>query len=368
MEADALYAEIISLEEKREKIATLSLLIPLEIIRAAGMIPYRIYGKCRAVSPDVMSIFSSNLCSYINSSFTEGIFEYKKKFSGVVIADTCDARKKLYEAWKYYYPDTNMYCLMSPKVCSHMNKEYFKHEILSFIEYLRKTYSRTITHDNLRESIEQYNHMRSLLGELTTLRQFHQNALAASKLHAIMKMSYNIDPEVFTKKLAEYISALKNTKKHDIGGKKRVLLCGSFFDHEAILDLIESFSGIIICQYNSLGFHYYSDTIDTTGDPINDITEYYFTKATKLSYFDTDTTIQEIDGLITKHNVDCVVYITLKFCDCNAITFCDIKEYLEKQSIPKLYLEMEHGNYNIENIHTRIETFMESIQGGKIGS
>ncbi len=51
----------------------------------------------------------------------------------------------------------------------------------------------------------------------------------------------------------------------------------------------------------------------------------------------------------------------LKFCDPHAFDYPYLKEYLDKENIPNLMIEMDDQQQNLGQLSTRLETFSQMI-------
>ena len=76
---------------------------PLELIYAAGFKPYRIDGHTKPIA-NADSYISANYCQVVKSIVDvamEGGYDF---LEGVVILNSCDAMRRLYDVWKEFFP------------------------------------------------------------------------------------------------------------------------------------------------------------------------------------------------------------------------------------------------------------------------
>jgi benzoyl-CoA reductase/2-hydroxyglutaryl-CoA dehydratase subunit BcrC/BadD/HgdB len=116
--------------------------------------------------------------------------------------------------------------------------------------------------------------------------------------------------------------------------KHRVMVCGSFFDHTHIIELIEQMDAVVVCEDMSNGIKYFEGKVDTQTDPVTALAEYYLEKATCARMLDSEKRFNHLWQLIEDYNVESVIYITLKFCDSNLIDFYYQKKAIGRKRYP----------------------------------
>lgn len=349
--------------ESKPKINWLSICTPEEIIYAANMIPYRITGDTRPNFFRANAYMHRNICPYVLSCFEEALDGVHKFASGTIIVNACDARRRLYDVWKYYDNSKFLHLLDFPKVVNPHTKDYFKNQLKQLINALEKDFHCKITHDSLNEAINLCNETRALLNELYELRRKGIAPVVCSQAISIVKTSMMGLRKEFNHKLSELLEYIKNFQNNDHQKKYRVLLCGSYFDHISIAEIFEAYGADIVCEDVSTGVKYFEGKVALEGDPIDALACYYLEKATCARMTDSEKRFKHLWELVENYNIQSVLYFTLKFCDNNLLDFPFIKKKLNERGIPVLLIEAERSIVNIEQIKTRIIAFLESQMG-----
>jgi benzoyl-CoA reductase/2-hydroxyglutaryl-CoA dehydratase subunit BcrC/BadD/HgdB len=77
--------------------------VPEEIIHAAGMLPVRVTGGSKQIAlADADMQLNPKLCSYSRTCYQvvcQGDYSF---LDGLIVGSTCDAMRRLFDAWKYY--------------------------------------------------------------------------------------------------------------------------------------------------------------------------------------------------------------------------------------------------------------------------
>ena len=342
------------------KIGWVSIDTPEEILLAAGTIPFRLTGEVGTSTDEAGARLSNNYCSYVLSCFSEGLAGIYDFTDAIVFADSCDMRKRLWEAWTRDIPSVGSYFLELPNDASDISKEYFVLQLRKLIKWLEQRYQCEISDDTLRQSIALCNRSRELLKRLYEYKKAERQFLSGEESIQIIKAATSGLKERFNTRVEALLDTLAAAEQTPARKRPRVMICGSYFDHQGIVETIEGTGADLVCEDISNGIKYCEGTIDPDGDPVTAIAGYYLEKNTSARRLDTDVRMQHLLDLVHEYKVDSIIYYALKFCDINLHDYPYIKERLRREKIPVLFIEGERNTTNIAGTRTRIETFLES--------
>lgn len=349
--------------EAKPKINWISIYTPEEIINAAGMIPYRISGETRPNFPKASAYMHRTLCPYVLSCFEEALDGVHHFNSGTVIVNACDARKRLYDVWKYFENSSFLHLVDFPRVVNPDTKKYFRRQIQQLIQSLEGHFHCKITDDSLKEAISLFNDTRTLLAELYDLRKKGIAPITGSQAVNIVKASMTGLRKEFNRKLSRLLDNIRNNQPVPHQKEYRILLCGSYFDHFEIGSIFEEYGVNLICEDTSTGINYFKGLVSREGNPIDALTDYYLEKATCARMIDSRKRFDHIWHLVESFDIRSVIYFSLKFCDNNLFDFPYQKKRLNEKGIPVFFIEAERAVENIEQVKTRIIAFLESQIG-----
>jgi len=345
----------------KPSIGWVSVYTPEEVIYACGAVPFRITGEGQGSCSMARASLFTNICPFTLSCLEEGIQGIYNFSSGIVIVNTCDARRRLYDAWKYYVNTPFVYLLDLPKFISSESKDYYRRQIVLLIKSLEDYFGRRITEDSLKEAIYLYNETRKLLNKLYNLRKRIPPPITGAQAINIIKAGMSGLKQEFNEKIEGLIDILETREATYKKNGLRVLLSGSYFDQTDLIELIEDSGATVICEDISNGVKYFEGNVDLNKDPITALADYYLEKAPCARMIDSDKRRNHILKLIEEYKVDAVIYFSLKFCATNLLDFSYQKEQLKKRGIPVLFLEGERFVVNFSQLKTRIQAFMEML-------
>ncbi len=342
------------------KVGWVSIETPEEIFLAAGVIPFRMTGEAGTSASEAGALLSNNYCSYVLGCFSEGLSGKYDFADGVIFADACDMRKRLWEAWGRDVPSSETYFLELPSDASDLSKEYFALQLRKLIKALEERYDREISEAALRDSIALCNQSRALMQRLYQYKKGGRQVLSGEQSIQVVKAATTGLKEPFNAKMSTLLDALEAAEKSTARKRHRVMICGSYFDHKGIIETIEGADADLVCEDISNGVKYFEGRIDPDAEPVAAIADFYLEKNTSARRLDTDVRVQHILDLVDEYRVDSIIYYSLKFCDTNLHDYPYVKERLRAEKIPVLFIEGERNATNIAGTKTRIQTFLES--------
>ena len=340
-------------------IAWSSVYTPEEIIHAGGLIPFRITGEKCPGSTKSRSLMSETVCPYVLSCLEEGMQGIYDSLKGIVIVNTCDARRRLYDAWRLYVKTPFTHIIDLPKMSDSDSIDYFMREILLFKKDIEKHFKCEINKKSLEKSIKSYNETRHLLSQLYELRKKENPPISGTEILAIIKAVMVMDRGTFNKKLFDLVKILKSEDPKSLPKKQRILITGSYFDQQSLVYQIERLGAVVFCEDLSNGIKYFDGIVDTNEEPIRALAKHYFMKAPCARMIDSERRFKNILNLVKDYKADAVIYFSLKFCDSNLIDFPYQKNRLGEHGIPVLFVEGERALVNIGQLKTRIQAFLE---------
>lgn len=332
---------------------------PIEIFYAAGLVPKRLMSKPATMNM-ALGCMQANLCPYVLNSL-ESALQGKDTVDGLVIVNSCDAMRRLYDVWRYYVKTGFVHIVDLPRNVNMENQNYFELEIEKLISALEKYYSVKITGDSLRDAIILCNETRHLLKILYNLRlQYNEINLAGSEILDLIRLSMRVPGSVFNSKLKILIDEITkktvNQEPQFRHKKPRILVAGSFCD-QAQIKVIEECGIDIVYDQLCTGMTSLDIEMAINNLPVKALAEGYLRKAPCSRMLDPGQKIRRICEIIDKYYIDGVIFLTLKFCDNNIFFYPLLKRELFRRKTPIILIENDGTSDNIGQIRTRVEAF-----------
>lgn len=331
--------------------------VPIEIIEALRFIPIRILPDPGAEDGD--TYLDSNLCPYIKSTIGNIIEGKYNHLSGMILTNSCDAMRRLFDALRFYHNLPFSFLLDVPRIVDKSSIIFFKDRLRELISAIEKRFSIKMIEKDLIESIKEANLTRRLLRRLFSLRATGY-PIRYHEILDIIKRDWNINRTVFNKSLLNLIENIQNHDPIVEINSKRILLTGSLFITTDLIRLIENFGGYVVYTDLCLGERIL-DEVPLDSDILFSVSRAYLEKYPCARMLDTDTRLQRLINEIEKRKVKGVIYYTLKFCDPYLYETPYIIDRLISKNIRVLLLESEYTLKVSEAVRTRVQAFLETL-------
>lgn len=366
MTASQLIKELKSLEDnvlsgKRQPIMGWTCgYIPEEIPMAFGFIPYRVRGA-PILTSKASGLMPGNLNPHILSCLEVALQDKYRFLNGIIIANTSDAMRRLYDAWQRYIDTPFVYMLDVPRIINGRSEEYFSNVLLWLIEAIEKHFGLNFSEESLRKAIGVCNETRELLSQLYEIKKRNGSSLTNNILSEIFKLSVSVPKEEFNKYLQSYINNSNDTLSEGKDSSPTVLITGSFYDQSELSNIINEAGGKIVYEDICTRGRYYEDKVNIVDPPLLSLAKRYLSRAQCARMIDSERRFNHILDIIKKQNIDAVIYYALKFDDTYLFEFPLLREWLTNKGIPVLFIEGECRFGHLGQLKARIQAFFETL-------
>lgn len=342
---------------------------PVELVTAAGMVPYRLTGSLEPIT-EADSYIETLVCPYVRNLFDSGIKGEYRFLDGMIWLHTCDNFYKSHDIWKYYMKPDFWHFLDVPHQLYPTSFEFFKFQIALLKEYLEDFAGAKISNQSLNEAIGLHNQNRGLLRELCELRKEAPPLISGTEMTQVMVAVMTIPVEEANELVKSVIEEVKGRRERP--GKKpyRLLVYGSVIDNIAFIKLVEESGANVVIDDLCFGTRYYWHDVELSDDPLRSLAERYLDKVmcprTHRPDLETrEKTLEGRIGYLKEHARDYaangVILYVLRFCDSSAFDAPEIRDYLQTAGLPVLHLEDDYSLTSIQGFRTRIQAFLEMI-------
>ena len=348
---------------------------PEELAYAADASMVGLCGGADFSVPDAEAVLPRSLCPLIKSFYgfkISGTCPYFQVSDLVVGETTCDGKKKVYELLNELIPT---YVLEIPhKPDTQMGKEFWFKELEAFKAKLEEVTGNKITAESLKKSIELINNKRKALKRLNDLRAHSPSPISGLDALLINQISFNDDPVRFTAKVNELCDELDQRVKDGVGvapkDAPRLLVsgCPMAIPNWKLHSIAQATGATIVTEESCVGTRLFTDLVEPKGDSINDLLWAIVEKYSQIPcacFTPNDRRIKSVTDLAKQFKADGVIYYTLQNCHDYNVESVKVDRALKEQGLPMLKIETDYAMGDAAQIQTRIEAFLEIIQGKK---
>jgi benzoyl-CoA reductase/2-hydroxyglutaryl-CoA dehydratase subunit BcrC/BadD/HgdB len=355
------YKEIArSLPKDRVPIGFFCPYVPEELLHAAGGHPLRLMS-----TPVKISHAQAHLppyCCHLSKSSLESLLQGELDFlGGIVFSNSCDSMQGLSDIWALQKRFPLHFNLMVPtNLVSEQSRIYLKAELERFRDFLDSRLGK-ITPQNLKASIQLFNHIREDLKEIYARRRNGVAQLSGKDFAQLIQAGYLMDRSRYLELLKEVVNALSEKSE---GGDHSVpiYVAGNMAHLSSWFSLIEEAGAQVVQDDLCSGARTFRLMVREDLDPIEGLTERYFNSFfCPTKYMGPEAHIETLLKEVQDSGARGVIFLLYKYCEAHFFDYPDLKLDLESKGIPTLLLEVEDPSYSKEQLKIRIQAFIEML-------
>lgn len=356
------YARAWKQKTGKQVVATMCTYTPEEILIAAGMLPVRVLGAHEpqnVTEPHIFGMF----CPFSRDSLAQGLLGRYDYCDGVTLTQSCIQYRQTFNSWRMHVPTVkwDYYLPMPNDVQSKFAKVLHHSEVGKFRTFMEGVIGKPITDEALLQSTELVNENRRLLHALYEYRkEVNPRVTGVDALYASITAQF-IDKEDHNRELKRVLAELPNQPINARPEGVRFMTIGSENDDVSFMAMVESVGSTIVIDDQCSGTRNFWNEARIQDDPIATITDRYCERpACPTKDYPVHTRFDHVLKLAKDYNARAAVFLQQKFCDPHEGDYPDLKEHLEKNGIPTLFLEFDITN-PIGPFRIRIEAFLETM-------
>ncbi len=332
---------------------------PLEIIHAALLFPVRITGHSDPIIK-ADSFMHPNMCQYVRSCLDTALAGGYDHLEGAVFVNSCDAMRRLHDAWRKYISPGFTFIMDLPKGRSDADYGYFRNELLKLKNALEKHFSIEITEGAIKQAINVMGESRSLYHKLSDLQKENPPLITGKELMQLASLYFTVGPYTWNK-TAEALFKQKNDAKPTAVNRPRILLSGSPIHNPDIIGFIEECGMDVVYEDMCTGSRFFDMIVENTADTLLDLSRAYLDKSPCSRMLMIKERTKNIVDLANEFGAHGIIHHSLKFCDTYLYDVPQLKRHLTESGLKVLLVEGDCTLGSFGQLKTRIEAFAEVL-------
>ena len=350
------------LEQGRKVIGCMPYFCPEELVHAAGMVPFGLWGAETRVS-EARSYLPAFICSIIQTTLELGIRGAYAGLSAVMIPILCDSLKSMDGNWRYGVKDIPVIPVAhAQNRKTQAGAEFTASQYRKILATLEQISGKTVTDNDIWASIAAYSKRNAAVRRFINETAKRPGIISPSARNAVFKSGYFMEVAGYTEKVERLVGCLENTPAPDNAGA-RLVTCGIIADNTGFLKILDECGVSVIddvVTHESLRYRF-----DAPGSPdpimslallIGDV------EGCSVLYDPGKKRGDMLVSLIRESAADGVLFVMTKFCDPEEYDIVPLKKILDKNGIRSLSVEVDQQTTNAEQIRTALETFCEILK------
>lgn len=335
---------------------------PLPLIQAAGFVPYRVLPITRA-QEQAGTLIHDNMCPHVKRILDRLLTKELPELSGVVLMESCDAMRRLADAWKTAQPEQRIATIDLPIAADNTSVSYFEDQLIQLKRILETWSGSSILDSDISRSIAEYNRLHRNLTSLSEKVDTERFEDGVELLQELTNYSVTQPIDWTLQKLTE-IENRSNRRQNN--SRVPIVLIGNVLPDPEAYRLFSSY-GVHIVQ-NEMCTSIRQITKVALSDqkhPILQLAESLLNRppcARSLPSYRAGQFAEQVIASTKKSGAKGVIAHVMKFCDPYTIRLPMVRQMLRSQGIPLLILEGDCTLRSLGQHRTRIEAFVEMLQ------
>ena len=343
-------------------IATFCSYTPVEIIIAGGALPVRILGTGGEYSLSD-TLLQTYCCSLVRGILNDVLSGKLSAFDGAVFPHTCDSMQRLSDIWRLNTRfSMHLDVTLPVKLNTPAAADYMVRVVDKFKKDLEIHLKVSINEDDLRAAVRKINAVRKTLAAFDRIRSAQPDMFSAANMSLAVRAAMMMWPDHWLPVAADLLAKLEEQAAPTVFAGKKIVLSGGMCGTADIYDIIQNSGGTVVHDDLCTGARFFEGLVDEAADPIVAIADRYRERIIcPAKHSGIYARADYLVDTVRRKNADGVIFLLLKFCDPHAFDYPYLKQRLDDEHIPSLFLEVEDQSAPGQQAATRIEAFIEML-------
>jgi benzoyl-CoA reductase/2-hydroxyglutaryl-CoA dehydratase subunit BcrC/BadD/HgdB len=348
--------------------------IPVEMIYAAGAAPYLM---CRGGEPeppdavlDYMLRFMNPLARSMAGFHALGL-DPVTPISDLIIAQQTDCHvgriSELFEFKKLPVHKVGVPAEWKKQIAF----DYYVNSLRKMKDKLEEMTGGKMEDEAVKDYFRKTNRVNEGLRRIDSLRKKDNPPIGLYDFIRLNHYSFHVNLDIMADKLAELYEELKDAPGKFPDNAPRILFAGhalAIGDY-VVPKLVEDSGGAIVADFLDEGIRSYKVDIPLDGDPVEAFARARYLDKPPINMFQPawEDRYAYIQTIIRDYKVDGVIWYQLSFDEIYDMEYSCLAKWMGESGIPLLKLESsyEYSREAMGPLTTRIESYVESLKGGK---
>jgi benzoyl-CoA reductase/2-hydroxyglutaryl-CoA dehydratase subunit BcrC/BadD/HgdB len=337
--------------------------VPEEIVLAAGFRPRRFLPEGRPADAWI----HPKTCGYVKNVLAAALDSEDLGAVGIIIANSCDAMRRLYDLWTGYVPRVPAFFLDVPKKSDDDSIAFFTSELARLSEWLHdELRGARVTEASLGEAVRRCSEIRSLMSEVFGLQAAVPSGIPGARVFDLCLAGTAQPKADFAADIRRLLAGAKGERGE--ARAQRIVVSGGLNCERHVVAEIERAGADVVALDTCIGLRHYEECVEEASDGIPALARRYLTRRSCARMEGLEQRIRCMQELADHTKADGVVYCSLKFCDPCLYDVPLLGRTFREQGTPFLWLEDDYASSSLGQMRTRIEAFLELIEQGDGGA
>ena len=352
--------------EGKKCIGVLPYYAPEELVAAAGMVPFGIWGsntKTISRAKEYCATFYCTIAQLALEMLLDGTMD---QLDGLITPTICDTLRPMSQNFRVAMKD-KLPCIF----LAHPQNRFAPWGLQFCIDQytnvrteLDKIAGHAMTDEDIREAIKVYNKARAARREFVKLANDHCDVVTATKRSAVLKAAWFMTKAEYTEKLEALNAELRALPVCQWKGTK-VVTSGIVCDNPQLLAIFEENNIAIAADDVAHESRAFRTDAPETGDPMMALAQQFADLDYDVLLYDEKSSQNRrgefVANLVKESGAQGLVLFMQQFCDPEEMEYPYLKKALDEAGIPHIKLGVDQQMRDFGQAATAIQAFADVI-------
>jgi benzoyl-CoA reductase subunit C len=333
--------------------------LPEEIVIAAGFVPRRILPRAQPANADAH--IHANTCHYVKALLAAALEGEVSHLGGFIVANSCDAMRRLFDVWTAHVPSVPAFFLDVPKRRDPDAIARYAFNLRELADALERRLPKVgISDERLEDAIRACNAIRRGMSEVLAHQSGAPPRVRGSDFFELTRDAADLTPSDLLDRIEQLVSKIDANGGSTRG--PRIVLSGNAVDRPDLLTLVEDYGAHVVALDTCFGTRHYDLPVEeATGDPMLALAKRYLLRSPCPRMHGLDRRFQYVTQLVRSSRAAGLIYSSVKFCDSHLYDLPLLEQELKQAGIPFLWLENDYEWSAKGQLRTRVQAFLEML-------
>jgi bcr-type benzoyl-CoA reductase subunit C len=354
--------------EGKKVIGVLPYYAPEELVYAAGMVPFGMWGtndKGISLSKEYCATFYCTIAQLDLEMLLDGTMD---QLDGVITPTICDTLRPMSQNIRVAMAKLKK---MPTIFLAHPQNrkpayglKFCVDQYTNVKKALEEISGAPITDDALKNAIKVYNASRAARRDFVKLANEHCDVVTPTKRSAVLKASWFMLKDAYTEKLVALNEELKKLPDCDWKGTK-VVTSGIICDNPALLKIFEDNNVAIAADDIAHESRAFRVDVPECDDPMMALAMQFANQDYDVLLYDEHSSenrrAEHIVDLVKENGAQGVIVFMQQFCDPEEMEYPYLKKALDAAQIPHIKLGIDQQMHDFGQAATAIQAFADVL-------
>jgi benzoyl-CoA reductase/2-hydroxyglutaryl-CoA dehydratase subunit BcrC/BadD/HgdB len=335
--------------------------LPVPLIYAAGFAPYRVLPQAGGVE-QAGTLLHENLCPHIKRVLDRAVNGDVPPLAGAVFVNSCDAMRRLHDAWRTVRPSDRTIVVDLPPNRSEATTAHFVDELRKLAAALAEWSGRALNEPALRAAVDQWNELCAPFATLRSRAAAGRLAGGRGRLQTLYNVAATTPPEQARRTIA---AALAEPEAAGGAAGAPIFLTGNVLADPDAFALFDECGALLVDEDLCTGARMFEALrLDGRGGWATQVARAMLNRTPCARTYDDAEPLGFAADLTRRAKASGargVVLHVVKFCDPYLARIPRLRETLREAGLPLLVLEGDCTLGALGQFKTRLEAFVEML-------